>query len=70
MCVMNAEAYVLFYRKQNDKIDPVRTEVQRLLDENLAQPSLIQFYISRQWFNKLENFAEPGQYFTVLDKAL
>ena len=55
--VMNAEAYVLFYRKNNLRIEPLREEVQTYLDQG---SSLVQFYISRQWLNKFENFAEPG----------
>ena len=61
--VLNAEAYVLFYRKQTDKIEPVRSEVHRLLEEAQTHPSLLQFFVSRQWFNKLENCAEPGKKF-------
>ena len=59
-CVLNAEAYVLFYRKSNDKIEPVRSEMHQLLEEAQTHPSLLQFYVSRQWINKLENVAEPG----------
>ncbi len=58
--MLNAEAYVLFYRKVNDKVEPVRAEMHRLLEEAQTHPSLLQFYVSRQWINKLENFAEPG----------
>ena len=54
---MNAEAYVLFYRKNSMRIEPLREEVQTYLDQG---SSLVQFYISRQWLNKFENFAEPG----------
>lgn len=79
--VLNAEAYVLFYRsvekaifhsrktineykncrKNNAIMDPVREETQRLIERALDRPSLIQFYIGKQWLNKLENFAEPGE---------
>ena len=55
--VMNAEAYVLFYRKNSMRIEPLREEVQTYLEQG---SSLVQFYISRQWLNKFENFAEPG----------
>ena len=55
--VLNAEAYVLFYRKNNMKMEAIREEVQSFLDQG---PGLLQFYISRQWLNKFENFAEPG----------
>ena len=58
--MLNAEAYVLFYRKSNDKIEPVRSEMHQLLEEAQTHPSLLQFYVSRQWINKLENVAEPG----------
>lgn len=54
---MNAEAYVLFYRKNNHRIEPLREEVHAYLDQGAG---LVQFYISRQWLNKFENFAEPG----------
>lgn len=26
----------------------------------MMEPSLLQFYISRQWLNKFKTFAEPG----------
>lgn len=58
--VLNAEAYVLFYRKVNDKMEQIRAEFHRVLEEAERQPSLLQFHISRQWINKFENFAEPG----------
>jgi len=64
IAVMNAEAYVLFYRKVTDKIDPVRAELQRLLAESQIHPGLMEFFISKQWFNKFENFAEPGMIFS------
>ena len=66
---MNAEAYVLFYRKNSMRIEPLREEVQTYLDQG---SSLVQFYISRQWLNKFENFAEPGMshFFSLRKKAL
>lgn len=27
---------------------------------NMKEPSLLQFYISREWLNKFNTFAEPG----------
>ncbi|TRY74991.1 hypothetical protein TCAL_13266 [Tigriopus californicus] len=56
--VMNAEAYVLFYRKNNLTNEHMREQVVQLIQENA--PSLIKFFVSKQWFNKFENFAEPG----------
>ncbi|XP_048352792.1 ubiquitin carboxyl-terminal hydrolase 33 isoform X1 [Sphaerodactylus townsendi] len=55
--VQNAEAYVLFYRKSNED---AKKERQRLSSLNVMEPSLLQFYISRQWLNKFRTFAEPG----------
>ncbi|XP_063284032.1 ubiquitin carboxyl-terminal hydrolase 33 [Pelobates fuscus] len=56
--VQNAEAYVLFYRKANEDAQKERRRVSSLL--NTMEPSLLQFYISRQWLNKFKTFAEPG----------
>uniref|UniRef100_A0A4W3IIR9 Ubiquitin carboxyl-terminal hydrolase 33 n=1 Tax=Callorhinchus milii TaxID=7868 RepID=A0A4W3IIR9_CALMI len=56
--VQNAEAYVLFYRKSSEGMEKERQTVSNLL--NLMEPSLLQFYISRQWLNKFKTFAEPG----------
>ncbi|XP_054616810.1 ubiquitin carboxyl-terminal hydrolase 33 isoform X2 [Dunckerocampus dactyliophorus] len=57
-CVQNAEAYVLFYKKSNEDALKERRRVSGLL--NIMEPSLLQFYISRQWLNKFRTFAEPG----------
>ncbi|XP_023671612.1 ubiquitin carboxyl-terminal hydrolase 33 [Paramormyrops kingsleyae] len=57
-CVQNAEAYVLFYKKSNEDAVKERRRVSGLL--SMAEPSLLQFYISRQWLNKFKTFAEPG----------
>ncbi|KAG2461726.1 ubiquitin carboxyl-terminal hydrolase 33 [Polypterus senegalus] len=56
--VQNAEAYVLFYKKSNDEPQKERRRVSNLL--NINEPSLLQFYISRQWLLKFKTFAEPG----------
>ncbi|XP_028918689.1 ubiquitin carboxyl-terminal hydrolase 33 isoform X2 [Ornithorhynchus anatinus] len=56
--VQNAEAYVLFYRKSSEDAQKERRRVSNLL--NMMEPSLLQFYISRQWLNKFKTFAEPG----------
>ena len=63
--VLAAEAYVLFYRKNNSSNEIIRDNMQTLLRKDMQTPngqsaSLVQYYISRQWVNKLENFAEPG----------
>ncbi|XP_067892785.1 ubiquitin carboxyl-terminal hydrolase 33 isoform X1 [Heterodontus francisci] len=56
--VQNAEAYVLFYRKSSEEMQKERQRVTHLL--NMMEPSLLQFYVSRQWLNKFKTFAEPG----------
>ncbi|XP_072129438.1 ubiquitin carboxyl-terminal hydrolase 33 isoform X1 [Mobula birostris] len=56
--VQNAEAYVLFYRKSSEEMQKERQRVTNLL--NMMEPSLLQFYVSRQWLNKFKTFAEPG----------
>ncbi|KAI5612618.1 ubiquitin carboxyl-terminal hydrolase 33, partial [Silurus asotus] len=57
-CVQNAEAYVLFYKKSSEEAQKDRRRVTSLL--NIMEPSLLQFYVSRQWLNKFRTFAEPG----------
>ncbi|XP_062383411.1 ubiquitin carboxyl-terminal hydrolase 33 isoform X2 [Sardina pilchardus] len=57
-CVQNAEAYVLFYKKSNEEALKERRRVNSLV--NMMEPSLLQFYVSRQWLNKFRTFAEPG----------
>lgn len=56
--VQNAEAYVLFYRKSSEEAQKERRRISNLL--NIMEPSLLQFYVSRQWLNKFKTFAEPG----------
>ena len=40
--------------------EPAREEFQAHLNRAKDNPSLVQFYISKQWLNKFESFAEPG----------
>uniref|UniRef100_H3A8S0 Ubiquitin carboxyl-terminal hydrolase n=1 Tax=Latimeria chalumnae TaxID=7897 RepID=H3A8S0_LATCH len=56
--VQNAEAYVLFYRKSSEEAVRERQKVVALA--NMKEPSLLHFYISREWLNKFNTFAEPG----------
>lgn len=59
--VKNCEAYVLFYRKVNPQMDVLRAQVIKLGDANFEIAAAdIRFYVSKQWFNKLHTFAEPG----------
>lgn len=45
-------------RKSNGDTVKERGRVSNLF--NMMEPSLLQFYISRQWLNKFKTFAEPG----------
>lgn len=45
-------------RKSSEESVRVRQKVVALA--NLKEPSLLQFYISREWLNKFNTFAEPG----------
>ncbi|XP_005099115.1 ubiquitin carboxyl-terminal hydrolase 20 [Aplysia californica] len=55
--VQNCEAYVLFYRKSNKKIESVR---QRIMELESSEVSILRFYLSKQWVSKFHTFAEPG----------
>ncbi|GAB5580215.1 ubiquitin carboxyl-terminal hydrolase 33 isoform X1 [Prionailurus iriomotensis] len=56
--VQNAEAYVLFYRKSSEEAVRERQQVVSLAATR--EPSLLRFYVSREWLNKFNTFAEPG----------
>uniref|UniRef100_A0A8C9NTR2 Ubiquitin carboxyl-terminal hydrolase n=1 Tax=Spermophilus dauricus TaxID=99837 RepID=A0A8C9NTR2_SPEDA len=56
--VQHAEAYVLFYRKSSEEAVRERQQVVSLAA--MREPSLLQFYVSREWLNKFNTFAEPG----------
>ncbi|KAM5146318.1 ubiquitin carboxyl-terminal hydrolase 20 [Mantella aurantiaca] len=56
--VQNAEAYVLFYRKSSEEAERERQKVISLAE--MKESGLLQFYISREWLNKFNTFAEPG----------
>lgn len=47
-----------YNRKSNEEARRERQRVSSLL--TMMEPSLLQFYISRQWLNKFKTFAEPG----------
>ncbi len=51
-------------------MEPVREMAGRLLDRARKNPSLVQFYVSKQWLNKFENFAEPGKKFHQIDLVM
>ncbi|GAB1608984.1 ubiquitin carboxyl-terminal hydrolase 20-like isoform X1, partial [Argonauta hians] len=56
--VLGSNAYVLFYRKQNEHMLSMRESAMALMEER--EPSLLQFYVSKQWINRFNTFAEPG----------
>jgi ubiquitin carboxyl-terminal hydrolase 20/33 len=63
--VQNCEAYVLFYQKNNPQMENIRSQVQEIINRNpfsaFPSSSDIKFYISKQWLNKFNTFAEPGK---------
>ncbi|XP_004640509.1 ubiquitin carboxyl-terminal hydrolase 20 [Octodon degus] len=56
--VQHAEAYVLFYRKSSEEAVRERQQVVSLAA--VREPGLLRFYVSREWLNKFNTFAEPG----------
>lgn len=61
--VQNCEAYVLFYQKTNPQMAHVRAQAQEIINSkpySSTNPSDIKFFISRQWLNRFNTFAEPG----------
>lgn len=59
--VQNCEAYVLFYRKNNSQMVNIRAHAQELLNSHPYQSSSdIKFFVSKQWLNRYNTFAEPG----------
>ncbi|KAG5679922.1 hypothetical protein PVAND_009458 [Polypedilum vanderplanki] len=61
--VQNCEAYVLFYQKQNPLMQNVRAQAQEILNSvpyTYPASSDIKFFISKQWLNRFNTFAEPG----------
>ncbi|CAB3229703.1 unnamed protein product [Arctia plantaginis] len=56
----HAEAYVLFYRKINPQMTNLRQKAAEILESTSAETNDIKFYISKQWINKFNTWAEPG----------
>ncbi|CAH0717845.1 unnamed protein product, partial [Brenthis ino] len=54
------EAYVLFYRKVNPQMTILRQKAKEILETASSEPNDIKFYISKQWINKFNTWAEPG----------
>ncbi|XP_068228598.1 ubiquitin carboxyl-terminal hydrolase 20-like isoform X1 [Palaemon carinicauda] len=58
--VAKCEAYVLFYKKSSSEMTSRRQRTVELMQVASREPSLMQFYVSKQWVNKFNTFAEPG----------
>lgn len=61
--VQNCEAYVLFYQKSNPQMTHIRAQAQEIINSHPhAYPSSsdIKFFVSKQWINRFNTFAEPG----------
>ncbi|KAF9423351.1 hypothetical protein HW555_001160 [Spodoptera exigua] len=56
----HCEAYVLFYRKVNPQMAALRQKAAEILESTSIEPNDIKFYISKQWINKFNTWAEPG----------
>ncbi|XP_060807101.1 ubiquitin carboxyl-terminal hydrolase 20 [Amyelois transitella] len=56
----HCEAYVLFYKKVNPQMTVLRQKAAEILNSTTLEPNDIKFYISKQWINKFNNWAEPG----------
>ncbi|XP_059484880.1 ubiquitin carboxyl-terminal hydrolase 33 [Neocloeon triangulifer] len=58
--VQSCEGYVLFYKKSSEKMNQLRQRTMELIQRARPEPSLMQFYVSKQWLSKFNTFAEPG----------
>lgn len=58
--VAQSEAYVLFYRKVNPNMAAIRLKAASIMDTALIQQNDVRYYISKQWINKFNTWAEPG----------
>ncbi|KAL0861562.1 hypothetical protein ABMA27_009068 [Loxostege sticticalis] len=56
----HCEAYVLFYKKVNPQMTVLRQKAAEILESTNVEPNDIKFYISKQWINKFNTWAEPG----------
>ncbi|XP_026750439.2 ubiquitin carboxyl-terminal hydrolase 33 isoform X1 [Galleria mellonella] len=56
----HCEAYVLFYKKVNPQMTVLRQKAAEIVESTTVEPNDIKFYISKQWINKFNTWAEPG----------
>lgn len=52
--------FVLFSFSRKSSDESIRERQKVIALANLKEPSLLQFYISREWLNKFNTFTEPG----------
>jgi ubiquitin carboxyl-terminal hydrolase 20/33 len=58
--VKNCGAYVLFYKKTSQDMMQLREEIEELMKVSSKESSDLNFFISTQWINRFNTFAEPG----------
>ncbi|XP_037296928.1 ubiquitin carboxyl-terminal hydrolase 20 isoform X2 [Manduca sexta] len=56
----HCEAYVLFYRKVNPQMTVLRQKAAEILESASVDNNDTKYYISKQWINKFNTWAEPG----------
>jgi ubiquitin carboxyl-terminal hydrolase 20/33 len=52
--------FFVYYRKCSAAAAKLRHRAVELMELSHHEPSLMQFYVSKQWVNKFNTFAEPG----------
>ncbi|XP_058801569.1 ubiquitin carboxyl-terminal hydrolase 33 isoform X2 [Phymastichus coffea] len=58
--VKNCGAYVLFYKKRSKDMMDLRRETVDLVERCSKEPSEVNYFVSKQWINRFNTFAEPG----------
>lgn len=58
--VASCEAYVLFYRKTSDEVCERRYRAVQLIERAPKDYDATIYYISNQWINRFNTFADPG----------
>ena len=58
--VASCEAYVLFYRKTSDEVCERRYRAVQLIERAPKDFDATIYYISNQWINRFNTFADPG----------
>ncbi|KAL7292982.1 hypothetical protein TKK_0013432 [Trichogramma kaykai] len=58
--VRNCGAYVLFYKKYSPEMHQIREKTAELMEISSKTSTDLNFFVSRQWINRFNSFAEPG----------